>query len=166
MSINKELNIADMRKMLYQLYRERDNVYFGITVTNENKDALSNSWSEKNNLFLEYFTQVSQFVDAETSKNPFAGFPLVGERIIRVGMTFSFEWNYKLIPDVDVFFIKGGTKMPVTLIEQDTPGVKKFVITIAHFSDEYVPCKVILQSKKIDTIFDESLTFKVLKGNN
>ena len=182
-------SITEMRTNLYNEYKKKDLVYLGtdfvefpriITTISGGRDTIPTFKSETtvnyanrlsdisaglNILFLQHLEDLANAIDTENSIAPFAGFPLAGERIIRVGDTFKIYWDYKLISDVDVFFIKGGTKIPVTLIEPQDPGIKAFVISIIHFSDEYLPCKVILQSKKIDTIFDESFVFKVLKGN-
>lgn len=151
--------IIKKRMELYNLNAKKNIAY--LTVLTDQGDAYSTAIL----LFNACLNELTIMVDAENCINTSAGFPLAGERIIRVRDTFKLQWNYELIPDVDVFFIKGGTKMPITLIEPQLSGIKAFVITIAHFSDEYVPCKVRIQSKKIDTIFDESFTFKVLKGN-
>jgi len=99
------------------------------------------------------------------TESPEAGFPQAGERIVRVGDTLDISWNNSIVPSVNVFFVKGGQSLPITIMKEETVNSKSFVIDITHFSDEYVPCTIQIQSVDVPTILDETPVFKVLKSN-
>ena len=109
--------------------------------------------------------QLSTLIDDKNQINPTPGFPLAGEKIIRVGQTVDVIWNNSIVPSINLFFMKGGAKIPITVLKEQTDKSKSFAIDITHFSDEYLPCKVRLESTDVDTIFDESVVFKVLRSN-
>lgn len=109
--------------------------------------------------------QLSALLDDKNQTNPSPGFPLAGEKIIRVGQTVDIIWNNSIVPSINLFFMKGGAKIPITVLKEQTDNSKSFAIDITHFSDEYLPCKVRLESTDVDTIFDESVVFKVLRSN-
>lgn len=115
--------------------------------------------------FTASLNALSDLYDMKNINNPGAGFPEIGEKIIRVGSTFDVIWRSDLVPSINLFFMKGGQQLPITTFKEETKSKKSFVIDITHFSEEYVPCKVIAQAATINTIFDESPVFKVLKSN-
>jgi len=115
--------------------------------------------------FTKSLNELALIYDSKNTFNPEAGFPTVGEKIIRIGETFDVEWNNTIVPTINIFFIKGGQKIPVVIMKEESANKKSFVIDTSHFSEEYVPCKIRIESTDIDTIFDETFVFKVLKSN-
>ena len=131
-----------------------------VKISNTN-DALVHYRSE----YTSSLIALTELTDELNTYEPYTGFPQAGERIIRVGETLNIFWNSTLIPEITMYFMKGGTKIPVTVLKEDIRNKKSFVIDITHYSDEYLPCKIRVESSVITTIFDESAVFKVLKSN-
>jgi hypothetical protein len=159
-----ELGIRTLQDNLYGIYNNiQRNLDMQKLLPNPSTiqpiiDAQRKSYTTSLNILSAIFDEKNQL-------NPEAGFPQAGEKIIHVGDTFTLDWQNTIVPAINVFFMKGGQKIPVTIMKEETESRKAFVIDITHFSDEYVPCKIRIESTEINTIFDETVVFKVLKSN-
>jgi hypothetical protein len=164
MANDVESGIRNLQENLYVIY---NNIQRNLNVQESlpNPSTIQPFIDAQRKAFTSSMNTLSAVFDEKNQLNPEAGFPQAGEKIVHVGDTFTLDWQNTLVPAINVFFMKGGQKIPVTIMKEETENRKAFVIDITHFSDEYVPCKIRIESTTVDTIFDETVVFKVLKSN-
>lgn len=96
-----------------------------------------------------------------------SGYPLKGEKVIRVGEMLFINWTSADMSDSNIILFKGNEKVALTnkQVSDGQNGISIFIDN-AFFTEEFFPCKIRVEMKQSKDMFMETESFKVLRDND